>query len=75
MPCLICEEAGFSSIPPMDGRREESERFPKSCARVAALREGWRMKRLSIPTWYRILRVHHKWTIFQAIRYALRLAR
>jgi hypothetical protein len=25
--------------------------------------------------WYRILRVHHQWTMFQAIRYMLWLAR
>lgn len=33
------------------------------------------MKRLSIFDWYRVLRVHHQWTIFQAVRYALWLAR
>jgi hypothetical protein len=33
------------------------------------------MKTLSITGWYRILRAHHHWTIFQAIRYALWLAR
>jgi hypothetical protein len=33
------------------------------------------MKRPSILNWYRILRVHHQWKIFQAIRYALWLAR
>ena len=33
------------------------------------------MKRLSIVDWYRVLRVHHRWTIFQVIRYALWLAR
>ena len=26
---------------------------------------------LSILEWYRILRAHHQWTMFQAIRYAL----
>jgi len=25
--------------------------------------------------WYQVLRTHHHWTIFQAIRYALWLAR
>lgn len=29
----------------------------------------------SILDWYRILRAHHQWTVFQAIRYALWLAR
>jgi hypothetical protein len=33
------------------------------------------MTRLSILDWYRILRTHHQWTMFQAIRYALWLAR
>jgi len=33
------------------------------------------MKQLSIFHWYRVLRVHHQFTIFQAIRCALRLAR
>jgi hypothetical protein len=29
----------------------------------------------SLFDWYFILRAHHQWTIFQAIRYALWLAR
>jgi hypothetical protein len=33
------------------------------------------MKITSVIAWYRILRVHHEWTLFQAIRYALWLAR
>lgn len=33
------------------------------------------MKRLSVLGWFRILRAHHHWTIFQAIRYALWLSR
>lgn len=33
------------------------------------------MKRPSVLGWYSILRAHHHWTIFQAIRYALWLAR
>ena len=33
------------------------------------------MKPLSPLEWYRILRAHHQWTVFQAIRYALWLAR
>jgi hypothetical protein len=31
--------------------------------------------RISILGWYRILRAHHQWAMFQAIRYALWLAR
>lgn len=33
------------------------------------------VKPRSILDWYRILRAHHRWTMFQAIRYALWLAR
>ncbi len=33
------------------------------------------MKPLSILNWYRILRVQHQWTIFQALRYVPWLAR
>jgi hypothetical protein len=33
------------------------------------------MKPLSILDWYRILRAHRQWNIFQSIRYALWLAR
>ena len=32
-------------------------------------------KRPSILKWYRILRAHYHWPLFQAIRYALWLAR
>ena len=31
-------------------------------------------KRPSILMWYRILRVHYRWPVFQAIRYALWLS-
>ena len=31
--------------------------------------------KLTFLDWYRVLRVHHHWTIFQAIRFALWLAR
>jgi len=33
------------------------------------------MKSHSLLDWYRILRTHHAWTVFQVIRYALWLAR
>jgi hypothetical protein len=33
------------------------------------------MTRLSFLEWYRILRAHHQWTMFHAIRYVLWLAR
>ena len=43
--------------------------------KIRSLREKFATGRLSILDWYRILRVHHGWTIFQAIRFALWLAR
>jgi hypothetical protein len=33
------------------------------------------MKSPSLLDWYHILRAHHQWRVFQAIRYALWLAR
>jgi len=33
------------------------------------------MKQLSILKWYRILRVHYHWPLFEAVRYALWLSR
>jgi hypothetical protein len=33
------------------------------------------MKPPSFLEWYRILQAHHQWAVFQAIRYALWLAR
>jgi hypothetical protein len=33
------------------------------------------VKRISVLSWYRLLRVHHHRTVFEAIRYALWLAR
>ena len=33
------------------------------------------VEQLSILDWYRILRVHYHWPLFQAIRFALWLAR
>jgi hypothetical protein len=33
------------------------------------------MKSPSLFNWYFILRAHHQWTVFQAIRYALWLVR
>jgi hypothetical protein len=38
-------------------------------------KRGAIMKPISPLEWYRILRAHHQWTVFQAIRYALWLAR
>ncbi len=44
-------------------------------SKVRALRERCDIKGLSLLEWYRILRVRHEWTIFQAIRFALWLTR
>jgi hypothetical protein len=41
----------------------------------ASTKQECNMKPLSILGWYRILRAHHHWTIFQSIRYALWLTR
>ncbi len=43
--------------------------------KVRPLREKCNTKRLSLLEWYRMLRVQHEWTIFQAIRFTLWLAR
>jgi hypothetical protein len=43
--------------------------------KVGPLREKYDLQRLSLLEWYRILRAHHEWTIFQAVRFALWLAR
>jgi hypothetical protein len=42
--------------------------------KAASLLERIDVKRVSILKWYRVLRVQHEWTIFQAIRFALWLA-
>ena len=43
--------------------------------RVASPEMTQTQKRQSILEWYFVLRTHHQWTVFQAIRYALWLAR
>ena len=55
-----------------DGRQDLGTRETR---KVSCLLERLDRKRVSILEWYRILRVHHEWTIFQAIRFALWLAR
>src|SRR5271163_1203725 len=49
--------------------------FSSLARKIRSLRERFATGRLSILDWCRILRVHHEWTIFQAIRFALWLAR
>jgi len=41
----------------------------------AAGKEGSIMKSLTLIQWYRILRAHHQWTVFQSMQYALWLMR
>jgi hypothetical protein len=41
----------------------------------SSLAQGAIMKFQILLDWYHILRTHHQWTVFQAIRYALWLAR
>ena len=36
---------------------------------------GKTAKRLSILKWYRLLRVHYHWPLFEAMRYAMWLSR
>lgn len=43
-----------------------------ACSSVA---KGVIMKFRMLLDWYRILRTHHQWTVFQAVRYAMWLAR
>ena len=38
-------------------------------------KEGSIMKSLTFIQWYRILRAHHQWTVFQSMQYALWLMR
>src|ERR1700746_3211951 len=45
------------------------------CMENGSSRGGAIMKQPSVLHWYRILRAHHLFTIFQAVRYALWLAR
>jgi hypothetical protein len=55
-----------------DGRREL---YARETRKVRSLLQSFDMKRVSILEWYQILRVHHQWTIFRAIRSAQWLAR
>jgi hypothetical protein len=58
--------------PATDGSRDLDT---SEIGNIRSLLERFDRKRASILEWYRILRVHHEWTIFQAIRFALWLAR
>ena len=54
--------------------RIRSQRVTVSQDHEPGRRQECTMKALSLLDWYRILRAHHEWTIFQSIRYALWLA-
>jgi alkylated DNA nucleotide flippase Atl1 len=51
------------------GTSSEARRVGENGARTKPV------EKLSVLDWYRILRAHHQWTIFQAIRFALWLSR
>jgi hypothetical protein len=55
-------------------RREQASRNSDASQETVADRSA-AMKPISILDWYRILRAHQQWTIFQSIRYALWLMR
>jgi hypothetical protein len=56
-------------------RREQSVNVTATPDQKTGRRKECAMKPLSILDWYRILRAHRQWTIFQSFRYALWLAR
>jgi hypothetical protein len=58
--------------PYSDGRKDVDT---SEIRKVRSLLERFDRKRVSMLEWCRILRVHHEWTIFQAIRFALWLTR
>ena len=58
--------------PATDGKRHVDT---SEIRKVRSLLERFDRKRVSLLEWCRILRVHHEWAIFQAIRFALWLAR
>lgn len=54
------------------GFSEESRRQERDTRHCSERREGNQAtKSPSLLRWYYILRAHHRWTVFQAIRYAL----
>ena len=55
--------------------RAKETKDHESSSRVACPEMAQSMKRQSILEWYVVLRTRHQWTVFQAIRYALWLAR
>jgi hypothetical protein len=57
-------------IPGRGYQEKNSEPAPEFNAKESSI-----MKPPSIRLWYQILRANHHWTMFEAIRYALWLAR
>ena len=56
--------------------KEKQERNEKRDRDDIEIRErSATMKSLSLFGWYRVLRTQHRWTVFEAIRYLLWLAR
>jgi hypothetical protein len=55
-------------------KRRQTPPKARSTAEKPAKRSAI-MNSPSLLDWYRMLRAHHQWTVFQAIRYALWLAR
>jgi hypothetical protein len=55
-----------------DGRRDLDTRETRN---ARSLLERFDTICGSILQWYRILRIHHEWTIFQAVRFVLWLSR
>jgi hypothetical protein len=59
-----------------EGSDEMASRRSQSRASNGSSRQkGAIMKSLTFIQWYRILRAHHQWTVFQSIQYALWLMR
>lgn len=74
--CCFAQNAGFSLLNCEASRTELM--FAVAPSEVVAVQspvQNVRMKLQSIIKWYRILRVHYHWPLFEAIRYALWLAR
>jgi hypothetical protein len=76
LTCCFAQKAGFS-LPNCQTSRTEwmFAVTPSEVAEIQSPVQNVRMKWQSIIKWYRILRVHYHWPLFEAIRYALWLAR
>ena len=68
----LANDSYAADSPTMIGKRNLDT---SETRKIRSLRARFATGRLSVLDWCRILRVHHEWTIFQAIRFALWLAR